>query len=242
MSKLKPNFTQIPNWFLDELLHELSGSECRVLLYIMRRTYGFQKDSDAISISQICGGIKTRDGKVLDNGTGLKNRTVMNALKSLEDKDIIFIDRRQGLTNFYKLDTSVKKCTSAKNDSGPVSKNAQDQCQKVHTQKKEEIKIQKKDATALQVDVLITSFKDINPIYKTWYPNKTQRKACELLLEMMDFDKLKILIEKVLPISNRRQYAPTITTPHQLHQKFAQLQSYLVKEKDKQTNQFKVLL
>jgi len=60
-----------------------------VLLYIIRRTFGFKKDSDNISLRQICNGIKTREGDVLDKGTGLSLSTVQIALKGLLAKNCV---------------------------------------------------------------------------------------------------------------------------------------------------------
>jgi hypothetical protein len=40
---LKPNYTQVPDVILDELMANLTGAELKVLLYIVRRTFGFQK-------------------------------------------------------------------------------------------------------------------------------------------------------------------------------------------------------
>lgn len=40
---LKPNYTQVPDVILDELMANLTGAELKVLLYIVRRTSGFQK-------------------------------------------------------------------------------------------------------------------------------------------------------------------------------------------------------
>lgn len=86
---LRPNSTQIPDIILDFWLSELSGAELKVVLYIARRTYGFGKESDNISLTQICTGIKKRDGTVLDTGTGLSRSSVARAIKTLEDRDII---------------------------------------------------------------------------------------------------------------------------------------------------------
>jgi hypothetical protein len=55
-----PAFTQMPNAVVDELLPELNEGELKVLLYIVRRTFGFQRDSDDISIKQLVEGITTR--------------------------------------------------------------------------------------------------------------------------------------------------------------------------------------
>jgi len=101
----------------------------------------------------------------------------------------------------------------------------------------------KEQATKLQVDSLIDSFKNVNPIYKSWFGNKTQRKSCGELLDIMDLEKLLQLTLKVIPITNKREYAPSITTPHQLFQKLAQLESYLQKEKSKKdTKKINILL
>jgi phage replication O-like protein O len=86
---LIPNSTQIPDVILDHWMAELSGAEFKVLLYIARRTYGFGKDSDAISLSQIANGITRRDGTTLDRGTGVSRMSVARALKVLEEQGII---------------------------------------------------------------------------------------------------------------------------------------------------------
>ncbi len=93
-----PNSFQCPNEVVDELLPELSGSELKVLLYIVRRTFGFQKESDNISLSQMLYGIVKHDGTQLDRGVGIKDKkTLLAALRSLEEKGFIYTERRQSL-------------------------------------------------------------------------------------------------------------------------------------------------
>lgn len=89
-----PNFTQVPDQLFDELLPELNGSELKVLLYIVRRTFGFKRDADAISLSQMLDGIVTRDGRRLDRGAGLTKKPLLKALKSLEARGMIVVKRR----------------------------------------------------------------------------------------------------------------------------------------------------
>jgi hypothetical protein len=74
---------------------DLTGAEFKVLMYITRRTFGFKKDSDNISLSQMLHGIRTKDGRVLNRGVGLSKKTLLQALNSLEDKDIIQTERRR---------------------------------------------------------------------------------------------------------------------------------------------------
>src|SRR5215212_2621838 len=89
-----PNGTIVPDEVFDVLMPELSEAELRVLLYIIRRTFGFKKESDAISLSQMVDGVTTRDGRVLDRGTGMSRRGAMNGCAGLVAKGIIDVDRR----------------------------------------------------------------------------------------------------------------------------------------------------
>ena len=89
-----PNYTQVPDELFDRQLPDLSGAELKVLLYVMRRTFGFKKDADDISLNQICRGITTRDGRVLDRGTGLSKSTAQLAIKGLLEKNIILTTKR----------------------------------------------------------------------------------------------------------------------------------------------------
>jgi hypothetical protein len=85
-----PNYTQIPNVFFDHQLACLTNNEVRVLLYVYRRTFGFHKTRDAISYSQFISGITTSDGRVLDEGCGIKNRTRLSeAIQSLIEKGML---------------------------------------------------------------------------------------------------------------------------------------------------------
>jgi Bacteriophage replication protein O len=90
-----PQYTSVPDVLFDTLLAELENAELRVLLYIIRRTFGFKKDSDDIAISQMVDGIIKRDGTVLDRGTGLSRPTVKRALRGLVAKGIIVSARNQ---------------------------------------------------------------------------------------------------------------------------------------------------
>ena len=95
---LAPRYTPVPDALFDELLSDLSGAELKVLLYIMRRTLGFKKDRDAISLGQICGGLVTRGGTPLDRGTGLARSTAVVAIRSLEDWGLVVGTRRHSAT------------------------------------------------------------------------------------------------------------------------------------------------
>jgi hypothetical protein len=118
-----PRYTQVPDQLFDELLPNLSGAELKVLLYIIRRTFGFKKDSDSISLHQICRGITTADGRVLDQGTGLHESTVLTALKGLVAQNIIVAAKRQSVEKGYEPTTYCLNLRSYNTPLPPVPEN-----------------------------------------------------------------------------------------------------------------------
>ena len=102
------NGTQIPDAYFDEVMAPLGPSAFMVLMYVARRTFGFKRHSDQISLDQICDGIVTRDGRRLDHGTGLAKSTVVLALDRLVAFGLIRkeknTDARGGqLANTYRI-------------------------------------------------------------------------------------------------------------------------------------------
>jgi len=84
-------YTPCPDEFFDRQLADMDDDELRVTLYSFRRTFGFKKTDDAISISQYLHGIVTRDGRRLDAGCGLKTpRQVLAGLAKAERRRTIF--------------------------------------------------------------------------------------------------------------------------------------------------------
>lgn len=100
-----PRYTQTPDEVFDVLLPVLSGAELKVLLYIIRRTFGWRKDADAISLSQIMHGITRADGTALDHGTGLAKSTAVAAIKGLETMGIIEAVRSKSEARGYESTT-----------------------------------------------------------------------------------------------------------------------------------------
>lgn len=75
MTKIQaPNYTQIPNVIMDYWGSVLTPAEFKVLIFICRKTFGFQKKSDKISLSQIMKANK------------LSDRGALNCIETLEKK------------------------------------------------------------------------------------------------------------------------------------------------------------
>ncbi len=77
MKIVAPNFFQTPNDLVDHWLPHLEGVELKVLLVIMRKTFGWHKIRDRISISQLV------------QLTGSNRTNVCKAIDSLQAKGII---------------------------------------------------------------------------------------------------------------------------------------------------------
>lgn len=97
---LVPNAFQVPNEVVDEgWLKELGGAEVKVLIFITRKTFGFNKISgDRIPLSQII------------EGTGLSRQTAVTSIQVLENCHLIRVVRGRSedgvrKMNFYQLIT-----------------------------------------------------------------------------------------------------------------------------------------
>lgn len=93
----KGNFFMYPI-ILEKYWYSLKGSEQKVLDYILRQTYGFNKTSDKISLSQFAKG----NGKNT-LGAGISQAQAATSLKSLEKKGFIKIIRRPHRINEIRL-------------------------------------------------------------------------------------------------------------------------------------------
>lgn len=254
MEKLKPNFTQMPNIILDELLSVLSASELKVLLYICRRTYGFHKQMDKISTSQLMNGIRDKDNKPLDTGTGLSNRSILDAIRSLEKLGIIKTTQKGTQTKVFSLDTTYEKSTQEikdllmKNLHKPYVKSTQVLMKNLHIQKKEKESIQNKVLAEdellhkilddkddpVKISEVIKQFSEINPACKKMYGNTTQRQAVSDLIESYTYEKV-ISVIKFLPQSNKVCFWKA-TTPKQLWDNWINIENEITSKLNKELN------
>jgi phage replication O-like protein O len=75
---LEDNFTQVPNDILDALARtDLSQNESKIVFLVIRKTFGWHKKTDWISLSQI------------EEGTGIAKPNICRSLRALKRKGII---------------------------------------------------------------------------------------------------------------------------------------------------------
>lgn len=84
------------------------------MLYIFRRTYGWQKEMDCISLSQFEHGIVTKRGRRLDYGTGLARSSINDALKSIVNQGYVLryiAGRGSQRRSYFFLNTEEQRKT-----------------------------------------------------------------------------------------------------------------------------------
>jgi hypothetical protein len=89
-----------------------------------------------------------------------------------------------------------------------------------------------------QIGEVIYLFRNLNPMYKTWFNRNPVRKKCQELLETFGFVKVKNAIgfaESIIAV----EFAPEITTPAELGTKWGKLQAYYMKKKVSNQNKGK---
>jgi phage replication O-like protein O len=123
-----PNYTQVPNAIFDRM-HEMTPAEFMVLSAICRKTFGWQKSEDVISLSQ------------LQKMTGLSRTAVQDGIMAGMDRGML--ERRQvGSQSFsYHLlvasDYQSTQTTSSGNGPVPVASDYQELVASDYSQKKD---------------------------------------------------------------------------------------------------------
>lgn len=107
-----PNSFQIANSVIDEYLSQMSGNALKCYILIVRKTRGWQKTHDSLSISQI------------QKFTGIrKEETVQKAINELIDLGLIGKQSRIGLPNEYFLISDPKKVVTPPPKNGAPPEN-----------------------------------------------------------------------------------------------------------------------
>ena len=88
----EPNYTRVPNDLMDYWLLRLSGSELKVLLYLMRRTFGFHRRGYEVGLRRISAAV------------GLHSETTELAIKRLQTLGLLSCENRPGRRTTYILE------------------------------------------------------------------------------------------------------------------------------------------
>ena len=97
------------------------------------------------------------------------------------------------------------------------------------------------ETSSVEISEVIKCFEAINPASKKFYSRKVERDACSELVKLYGFEKVKSVIERTLPKTNKMPYFPQINTPLQLFEKWSTLESAIHQWKAK-NNKTKVAI
>jgi len=191
--------------------------------------------------------------KKIANETGIDKDMVMKILKRFEkDNKVFFVDGWMGIKNFIKnqnqrspkvkrgieieLENAPKKITSLVFSKGidTLSHSNTNTNSNINTNLIKQNTIS--EETSQDIPEIIKAFEVINPACSRFYGNKTQRTACQDLIDSYSFERVLSIIEKTLPRTNGLEFFPTITTPLQLRDKWASLESAVKKKQSEITS------
>ncbi len=185
----------------------------------------------------------------LANILGLKKASIPNLLRELSGIGLIMVDIQRSQKGTYRNIT-----VSFFNNGGHCSTTMGGIANKQGQKRNRQIEIDKIDNTSnskeLQSQELvirpkkekstipdktmkdtIDKWKAINPLYKDWYGNTTQRKSIERLLTDKDIDEsqIKWVIDNLEKIASVK-FMPNISTPHLLLKNWSALVSQIKKQ------------
>lgn len=101
----KPNYTQLPNAILDSI-DSFGDAELRVVLAVCRKTFGWHKSRDRISLSQ------------LEGMTGMTRQGVINGINAAIGRGIL---TRYALGFSFEYELVVNGVDQASQPSRPVA-------------------------------------------------------------------------------------------------------------------------
>jgi hypothetical protein len=90
----KQNYSKLPHSFIDLLPSFNSMAELKVVIYLLRHTWGYSEfgQTKKITIDEFMNGRKLKDGSRMDQGTGLSNNSVITGLKRAIDHKYILVE------------------------------------------------------------------------------------------------------------------------------------------------------
>lgn len=95
MTKFSPpteNWSKMPHELINTFPEIETLGELKVILYILRHTWGFQDERKKITLDEFEHGRKRRDRTRMDNGTGLSRGTIRNGLERAVRHEFIEVE------------------------------------------------------------------------------------------------------------------------------------------------------
>jgi len=113
----KENWSKLPHALIGALPLVETVGELKIILYILRHTWGFHDDQKKITLDEFANGRKRKDGSRLDCGTGLTIPTIRDGIKRAVKHGFIIHTQdakdKARVKNFYTLKMRGEKLLHA---------------------------------------------------------------------------------------------------------------------------------
>jgi hypothetical protein len=187
MNKFISNSFQVPNAVIDELMADMSANALRCYLLITRKTTGWGKTSDKISISQFMQYLGIKD-----------KRTIYVALSELTNLGLINAIKNNGEITEYSLvletsgpvakNVGTKNVTGSKKCMEPVTKNVTTTSDKKCHSTKDTIKNNITKENNIDFDLVMDAYNDAveNRLPQIQKMTPARKNAVKKLLKELD--------------------------------------------------------
>lgn len=219
-------YTPISNELLEALIRykyppNTGSLPLKICLFIIRKTYGYRKKMDIISLSQF------------QKATNEKSRTnLVYWVKYLVQANVLVrIEKSKthieyGFNKNYEqwLDpVQAIELVQARLYTGTTASTKTSTSHRTYKRKKENTKenSDKSQYNFSQITEIIKAFEEIDAKNKTYYSNKTQRDACQFLIDTYGFEKVIELIPRLKETNRKSVYQ--ITTPWEMKEKITKV-------------------
>ncbi|MXN88574.1 replication protein [Pasteurella canis] len=98
-NKFIPNSFQVPNVIVDELIADMKEAELKCFLLVIRKTTGWQKEMDAISVSQFMVALKLSKQSVISGCDRLIEKGLLVKTKGFRNTNVFSLDWSKILTS-----------------------------------------------------------------------------------------------------------------------------------------------
>lgn len=166
------DFTRVPNYFFDHMA-DMDKCELGVVLFIVRKTLGYQKEWDKISLSQFMESTNMNKPSIHKGLQSALNRGIIERRQSKNSFEYRILEPRNGTEGEPIYETGISEAVQKMNQNGsknepiigaesePIitngSKNEPKTVQKMNTQKKKEINIPSNEGSAKRSTPLVPS-------------------------------------------------------------------------------------
>ena len=231
-------FTPISNEILEALIKTRINTDAwRILFFIIRKTYGYKKKQDKISLSQFVLATQLKKSVIC---RGLNRLNNMNIIIRIANDDCTIYQFNKDFDTWKPL---AKLLTLAKQQTSVSQIANKSLAKQGHTKEIDTKEIDTKETITKETSELSSQVKQLMDIFYKINPtlnwgNKTTRKASEDLIKKFGLAGTLRMAEQIVAVQGQK-FAPVCTTPYQMKEKLAQFKIYFdgLKEKD---NKFKV--